>query len=475
MSKNNHKIRINFVGQNSHDVTGSCTHIQLENIQFLIECGLYQSCGADINDYKINSARLSYKPKEIEYIFALHNHIDHIGKIPLLYARGCKAKIIAPEGTKSIAEILLRDCAHINIKTAELLTKRTGKEYAPLYTDDDVDTCLSYWEEFSFNNKTTLSENIVFNLLHSGHINNSAQLELWLTRGNTTKKIVYTSDLGNTAVPKYFIESLEKVNKCDLLIAESTYSKEKAYFDVQRREKDLSIIKSVINQVCIENKAKVLIPVFANDRCQNILTCLYDMFGSDETFNTPILIDSPMACKITAEYLNNLHGDQLDKLKKVMSWKNLVFVEDYETSKLYQDSDMPLVVLAASGMMVAGRSVNWAAKLLPNPNNHILFCGYAPENSLAGRIKNNKCKIIKIEKKNIANKCGISNLRSFSSHIQRQDMFEYYSDVNCEKIALVHGNFQDKCEFAKELQDLISKKNKNTKVISVNKGYEILL
>ena len=59
--------------------------------------------------------------------------------------------------------------------------------------------------------------------------------------------------------------------------------------------------------------------------------------------------------------------------------------------------------------------------------------------------------------------------------MQYSDMVKYYSDVNCEKVALVHGNFDDKCEFAKEIQKEISKKNKTHKVICVNKSTEITL
>ena len=150
MGKSKDKIRVRFVGTNATDVTGSCIHVVMENYQFLLECGLYQSCSTSLNDYKINSARLSYKPKEIDYIFILHNHIDHLGKLPLLYSRGCKAQIIAPKGTKQIAEILLRDCAFINGKEAEYLSKKIGKECKPLYNEQDVELCLSNWTEIEF-------------------------------------------------------------------------------------------------------------------------------------------------------------------------------------------------------------------------------------------------------------------------------------------------------------------------------------
>ena len=135
-----------------------------------------------------------------------------------------------------------------------------------------------------------------------------------------------------------------------------------------------------------------------------------------------------------------------------------------------------MCVLSASGFMVAGRSKSWASKLLPNSNAHILYVGYSSENSLASKIKNGKKqKTITIDGKAILNRCNVTHLKSSSGHIQMSDSLKYYSDINCEKIALVHGEFKGKCEYSKVLQEEIYKKNKTSKVICVNKSTEILL
>ena len=80
-----------------------------------------------------------------------------------------------------------------------------------------------------------------------------------------------------------------------------------------------------------------------------------------------------------------------------------------------------------------------------------------------------------IDGKPIANRCNVTDLKSFSGHMQLIDMLKYYSDINYEKIALVHGDFNPKCEFGKVLQDEIYKKNRTGKVICVNNLTEILL
>lgn len=473
------QIRVSFVGNNAEGVTGSCSHIRTDIYQILLECGLHQSCTTPLNDYKINSAPFKFKSRDINYVFVGHNHIDHIGLIPKLYAQGCKAKIIAPKGTYEIAKILLEDCAYIMSKDIETIKRKTGKDYLPIYTSDDVKTCLEYWTEYDFDEVFNLSdngENIAFKFTHSGHILNSAQLELFLKQGNSTKKILYTSDLGNIAVAKYYVGKFNKVKNANLVIGESTYCSGDRDIKSNCREKDLEKIKSVIQQTCLEDNSKVLIPVFASDRCQNLLSHIYDLFHNDDNFkDIPVLVDSPMAVKICKAYLNLLEGEQLDKWQKVMSWNNLKLVTDYETSKWYQEQNTPLVCLSCSGMLVSGRSLNWTAKLLPSPKNHILFCGFSPQGSLSYKIKQGKYKSLKIDGKMIPNRCQIVDLKSFSSHLQKNDLLNYYSEIQCEKIALVHAEFDDKVKFAKELQEYISKKNNTSKVVVVNKSTEILL
>lgn len=473
--KDKDKIRVRFVGQNSHEVTGSCIHIQAESKQILLECGLYQSCQSPLVSYKANTSDLGFKPRDIDIIYTNHCHIDHIGKLPYLFKKGCQAEIISPAGSSTIAKLLLLDSAHIAEKDAEFIAKRTKKPCEPLYDADDVETTMSHWTEYPFNEVIDLGEGLAFRFVPSGHILNSAQLELWITQGNLTKKIVYTSDLGNISVEKYYIEPFQPIEQCNLLIGETTYADKSRTITKKDREKDLEKIKSVILDKCVDKRGKVLFPVFANDRCQNVLTVLAKLFADDESFNIPILVDSPMAVKISKAYLDLLPSDQLELYEKVFNWENVKFISDYTDSKAWQSSHEPAVILSCSGMLQQGRSVLWTRLLLPNSRNHILFVGFSPEGSLAAKIKEGKQKTITIEQKSVANRCGITSLSSFSSHAQHDSLLDYYSNVNCEKVALVHGDYDTKCGFARELQDAISAKNRTGKVICVNKSTEILL
>lgn len=475
MAKKNDKIRVRFVGHASHEVTGSCIHIQTETKQILLECGLAQSCESPLALYKKNAADMGFKPRQIDYIFIGHSHADHICLLPRLYRKGCSATIIAPAGNSTISKILLKDSAHIAAKDAEFIEKRTGKFCEPLYDDSDVENAMAHWDEYEFGEIHVLDENISFRFTPSGHILNSAQIELFIKQNGVVKKIAYTSDLGNTSTPTYYVNEFKPIEQCNLLIGETTYSDPARTIGKKDRTKDLEKIKSVIKQKVIDGYGRVLFPVFSNARCQSILTTLFEIFGNDESFKTPILVDSPMSVAICKAYRDLLDGEQSELYEKVYNWKNIKYVEDYADSKSWQMCGTPAVILSSSGMMQAGRSLQHAARILPNANNHIMFCGFSTEGSLAAKIKEGKHKTIRIDGKPVANRCGITSLNSFSSHSQFESLLFYYSNVNCEKIALVHGDYDSKVEFAKILEGEIEKNNRSSRVVCVGKSTEILV
>ena len=475
MAKSKSKIQINFIGESANDVTGSCVHIRTPNRQILLECGLFQSCGSTLENYKVNNKHFDFKPKDINYVFALHNHVDHIGLMPKLYKNGSDARIIAPSGSKPIAEILLRDSAHIMETDALELSNKFKRDYAPIFIESDVDKCLNHYAEYPIGEMIQLDEYIKFRFIPSGHILNSVQLELWITEGNVTKKIGYTSDLGNIHIKKYYTNKFKPIEKCDVLIGETTYAREERIANQKMRNKDLEKLETAIKQTCVEDRARVLIPVFANDRCQNMLTYIYDIFKDDSDFDIPVLVDSPMATRVCRAYSELLEGEDLSKWQEVLSWKNVHFVESAIESRDWRESNQPVVVLASSGMMVRGRSTGWAHSMLSHTYDRIIFCGFAAQDSLAAIIKDGKQKTITISGHRVRNKCQVTDLHSFSSHMQRDSLLNTYGSTECEKIVLIHGEMNGKILFAKDLQEEISKNNNTSKVIAANKGYQLSL
>lgn len=469
------KIQIQFVGESANGVTGSCVWVKTPHVEFLIECGLYQGSGKTLDEYKINNAPFQFKPKNISYVFAAHNHGDHILRIPLLYKRGMNAPTIMPSGSTPIARILMEDSARIMACDAESLSKQYGREYEPIYSQDDVDRCVGAIQEYPMGEFVQLDEYVKFRFIPSGHILNAAQIEISVTEGNITKTIGYTSDLGNVHIKRMYANEFQPIKKVNVLIGETTYGGEDRIATQRIRHKDLQKLKMVIENTCKNDRGRVLIPCFANSRSQEMLTHLFDLFGEDKSFNIPILFDTPMGIRVCEAYRNLLDGEEAERWERVLNWGNVKFITDPDESRAWQNDSSPAVIISSSGMMTHGRSRAYAKTMLADPRNMIVFCGFSVDSSLASIIKEGKVKTIKLGGKRVANRCRVIDLHSFSSHMQKDSLLDYYSNVDCEKILLVHGDMNGKIEFANELEVAISKNNKTSKVICVNKGHALTL
>ena len=470
--KRKNAITIDFSnGEASQHVTGSCIWIHANEFNILLECGLSQSNNIK-NDYLANKEKFNFKCNELDYVFCMHAHADHSARIPLLYARGCNAPLIVPKDTTEIFSNMTLDSAHIIERDSEYLSRVFARDIDPLYTAEDVHNTISHLQEYPIGEVIKLNDNISFKFVNSGHIIAGTQILLWLTSGNTTKKIIYTSDLGNDLLTKHYVEPFEPLDQCDLLIGETTYGDPtRAVSNAVARKKDLEKLKTIIQQECIDQKHKVLIPVFALDRLPEILTELYLMYHDDENFRTPIVIDTPLGLAHLKTYFHILQGDKLDLLQKVLEWDNIVQVNTFEESKGWATSGRSCIVLASSGMLTAGRSLLYAEHMINDEHAFVIFCGYATEGSIGWKIKHPKdYKYIEINGKRKRNLCGVADLHSFSSHMQYPSLLKYYSNINCNQIALVHGQMDSKIPFAEKLRETLANKNKTTKVSVVNKS-----
>lgn len=433
-----------------------------------------------LENYKANSAILNkIKSKSIEMVIVGHLHCDHIALIPMLFARGnTQARIIVPKNSTSILREMWYDCCYINQRDVETLNRRDDKSYTPLYTENEVEQALSHVEEIEVGNIISLDDNVSIRYTPAGHILCSCQTEVFINGGSHTRKILFTSDLGNTMIEdrKVFVEPFQKVNSANIVLGECTYGRRKGSMSKKDIELDRLKMKTVINQYCVDGHHRVLIPTFSLDRMPFIIWELYQIFGKDENFKIPILVDSPLANRLLDCYSSILEGDKKEKFDEMMSWKNIQRIITPEDSKAAIGDSSPKVILASSGMLTAGRSLRWVQNILPKQEDCILFVGYAGGDTLAGKIKNcREQKTININGKPFKNKCQIVDLHSYSSHMQRKDLLNYYKGINTEKIYLVHGDTQARLEFKEDLEKEFEKCLKSTRVVIVNKGTKIKL
>lgn len=457
VSRGTEKPYVKCIGNSAVDVTGSCYLVRFKKYCLLLDCGLVQ--GHDIaTDYKLNMAQLKkIKSKEIDYIILSHQHMDHAGLIPALYARGCQAHVYIPQGSKQFLKLLWEDSMKIFTQDCQKLNNK-GTKASPYYSQEDIDRALDRCIEIGYNT-ISIAEDIDLTYLPANHILHACQVFLDFKQGSVHHRLGFTGDIGGELTGLYTLDR-EIMFYCNLLLGECTYNEPKRINKQYDRGKDIEKIKAVVEQ-----SHRVLIPCFSLQRTQDMLTLLYNLWLVEQLpQDIQIYLDSPLAIKFCKLW---------PWKQPIMDWKNLHLIEEWADSQALMEKNPKGIVISASGFLTGGRIMEWLKCSLPNINNTILFCGYSGENNLASKIRYGDAHVI-IDGVEVANNANIIELVSFSSHANYYELLDYYGgQCRFDKLALVHGNMDGKPAFAKTLQEALSEQGKSSRVICTNEDTKI--
>lgn len=476
MAKRKRNVEVSFVdSESAEDVTGSNVYVKTQHHNILLDCGMHQTNNR-YKDFLVNNRQpKEYKVRNIDMIFVLHNHIDHIGNLPLMFKRGCTAQVLTPSKNKDIMQLMLSDCANINERDIQVINAQNHRNYEPLYVLDDVKKTMEYVKEYQPNVKYKIDDEISFKFIPSGHLLGACQLKLYITDNNVTKTLLYTSDLGSNILNNPFVDKFETVEKADCVIGESTYGDKPKQKNTQKeRNSDLDKLTTIIDTQVKEMNGRVIIPTFAQSRCQELAYFIWKLY-KDKEWQPKVYVDSPLAINIFKTYQNLLTDDEKKEFDEMLKWKNLVFINDAEDSISLVQSSEPCVVLATSGMCTVGRVRHHLKANIGNVNSTILFVGYSTQDSLASLLKDPKTKAVTIDQKSYKCRCSVYNLKSLSGHAMYKQLLDYYSSINCQKIVLHHGSKTAKEYLGKTLKQRLEEECKTTKVVCANKSLKFSL
>ena len=456
---------VHSLGKSTDDVTGSCFELVTPKSRILIDFGLRQSSD-DVLDYKANLDTIkSVKVKKIDACLCLHAHQDHLSLVPCLYRSNFDGVTYLPENTKDIAKLMWMDSAKIQMQNQQMLQKKGNISGNPFYNQEDIEVTYNHIVECEFNKIIQITEDVSFELRSSNHLVNAAQALIYVNTGNATKILAYCCDLGSLTWDNYYINNFEPIEKADIAIVESTYATDRKGNARKNRDKDIEKIKALVENM-YEERGRIIIPTFSLGRSADLLTVLYETFADDPDFNLPVVFDAVLGNQINENYDKWIPKNH-ELWNKVWSWKNLVKVKDWNESVQWQNYTAPCVILGSGGF-IQGRSTAYIKHWLSDPHTTILFCGFsgADSRSKGYQIQHNKeYPIVDLDGYKVKNNAKIVSLKSFSSHISHEEMLKYYSNMNCNKIYLVHGSKERKEAFKPLLEDEISKKNKTSKVV----------
>ena len=448
-------MKITFLGA-AHEVTGSLTLIELNNGKLLVDCGMEQG-----RDLFINQS-LPVDAASVDAVLLTHAHIDHSGNLPLLYKHGFRGRVYATKATCGLADIMLRDCAAIQEADAEWKNRKRKRSddptYAPIYTTKDAEGLLKLLRPVDCGELLRILEGVDIRFTDIGHLLGSAAIEVFLTEGETTKKFVFSGDVGN--INKPILKDPTPIAEADYVMIESTYGDR---LHEETEQDYIGRLAEVIERT-LGRGGNVVIPSFAVGRTQELLYMirlakLQGRFRGHDNFR--VVLDSPLAEEATSIFLQSdpsfFDDETADMIRRGINplyFPGLEPSVSAEESKALNDDTEPKVIISASGMCEAGRIRHHLKHNLWRPESTILFVGYQTAGTL-GRLILDGVDKIKLFGETIAVRAEIAYLYGSSSHADRAGLIRWLGGFKKkpDRVFVNHGDDEVCTGFAELLHD----------------------
>ena len=297
--------------------------------------------------------------------------------------------------TKAICPILLEDYRKITVDK---------KGETNFFTSQMIKDCMKKVVAVNLHETVQVDDQLQIKCYYAGHVLGAAMFHVKVGQ----QSFVYTGDYNMT--PDRHLGSAW-IDKCrpDLLITESTYAT--TIRDSKRcRERDF--LMKVHD--CIEKGGKVLIPVFALGRAQE-LCILLETYWERMNLKTPIYFAIGLTEKATNYYKLFITWTN-QKIKKTFVQKNMFdfkYIKPFDRS--YSDNPGPMVVFATPGMLHAGLSLHLFKKWAPDEKNMVIMPGYCVAGTVGHKILNGAKKVEFENKQSIDVKMSVQYM-SFSAH-----------------------------------------------------------
>ncbi|MDW7978520.1 MAG: beta-CASP ribonuclease aCPSF1 [Candidatus Caldarchaeum sp.] len=424
-------VRITVLGA-GRQVGRSCLLLQTSESTILLDCGLSAGASSPTSFFP----RLDLVPNLIESLDAVivsHAHLDHVGLVPYLYKYGYRGPVYAVE--PSIPLMALEQLDYVSV---------AGKEGSfPPYTETEIRLALqrSFPLRYGVVNNITPDVRIMF--YNAGHILGSAAVHIHIGEG--LHNIVYTGDFKyerSTALDP----CASKFPRLETLIMESTYGATPVPYTLEQSEAILAEkITSTVNK-----GGKVIIPVPAIGRAQEILLVLNKLLAEGRLAETPVFLDGLV---VEATAIHTAFPDYFTaELQQRLREGDNIFLSEYFTPVKSEqqreeilESKGPAVIVSTSGMLEGGPVLKYLKGFAGDENNLLVFVSYQVEGTLGRTILKGVREVMlrneegKAEPLNV--KMQVEKVDGFSGHSSRQQLINYVRRINPKprNIILVHG------------------------------------
>ena len=432
-------MKLTFLGA-THEVTGSCTMLECCGTVGLVDCGMEQ--GKDC----FENQSLPVSPAGLDFVLLTHAHIDHSGLLPLLTKNGFRGRIYATEETTNLCGIMLKDCAHIQEQDALWKTRKNARAglppEEPLYSVADADTCLKRFRPCRMEEKIPIAEGIAVRFVNAGHLLGSASIEVFLTEGEQSRKVVFSGDLGNKDLP--ILRGKDYIREADYVMIESTYGDR-----LHTPCPDPTAFLAQCIRETLEAGGNLIIPAFAVGRTQEMLYLIREV--KEQRLvpeNFPVYVDSPLAIEATGVFLQ-CGAECLDEETKAMirrgvnplMFPGLHLAVSSDESKAINMDPTPKVIISASGMCEAGRIRHHLKHNLWRENCMVLFVGYQAEGTLGRSLLDGGLRTVKLFNEEVAVNAKIRSMPGKSGHADQAGLLDWleHFETKPRRVFVNHG------------------------------------
>jgi metallo-beta-lactamase family protein len=444
-------MKIHFHGA-AGDVTGSAYHVVTNQASILVDCGYFQ--GRKEESAK-NRRQAKLDGGKLDAVVLTHGHLDHIGRLPLLTQKGYKGPIYATRPTLDIATLILKDSVMLQkqeLKRQNQKRARSGlPPLEPLFEEADVRKLKPLTMPVKYNERFKVAPGIEARLVDAGHVIGSASVELTVTENGHKKVVVFSGDLGPRGAP--LLNDPEPFKEADAVIMESTYGNRN-----HRSMTDTAIEGRQIIARAIEEKAKVLVPVFAVGRTQLLLYLLAGAFKRKTLPRFPIYLDSPMAIHATKIYGRN--NELFDAEARAMAQsgelvRSLSLAQPCSSpgeSRALNGVKGPCLIMAGSGMCTGGRIMHHLRHNLPIPGTAVLIVGFQSPGTLGRKLVDGAESVMMFGEE-VPVRASIHTMGGFSAHADQTGLLDWFGTIAPSRPRTIITHGEDRAREA--LGDLI--------------------
>ncbi|HET7147907.1 MAG TPA: beta-CASP ribonuclease aCPSF1 [Candidatus Nitrosopolaris sp.] len=409
----------------------SCFVVVTPESKVMLDCGINPGESRGLDAYpRLDWFNFSFS--DLDAVVISHAHIDHQGFLPSLYKYGYNGPIYCTEPTLPLMTLLQMDSIKISKSNGTYLT----------YEGRDVNEVIKHCITLPYGKPTDISPDITITLNNAGHIMGSATVHLNISGAHN---ILYSGDY-KYAKTQLLDSALSIYPRVETLITESTYGSSN---DIMP---DQSVVYATFTQSInktLSEGGKVLIPVPAVGRAQEIMLVIDKEMREGRLIESPIYIEG-MISEASAIHMSYAHYLGYDVRRSVSQGIN-PFESEYFTqvNGLSRRDDLlndesPAIIMATSGMLEGGPSVEYFKEIAPSSKNKIMFVSYQINGTLGRRVidgtmteismldKSGKVKVVPV-------RCQTHKIDGFSGHSDFNQILNFVSRIKPKRVLVNHG------------------------------------